>query len=200
METLKDIEYMLAKSTNIQEKFGAGYTIGGSQASHLKPNQILDGGAIYGKNDSKSLGKIFHSLALGSYQICLRDPYWNLKYGVYHVSPNYIYDITANKYENTGIAVTMPGGWQYPTKYALALDWGAVPIEGGGSTVLGSCDGFVAVTNTSIVAVRLGCCSWEKMCGAGFASLGYAPGLATWTIGSADLLLPPVGVSATNSV
>ena len=164
----------------------------------VKQNAVVGGGQFYATTDQKSLNKIFHSIVLGSYQQWMRDPYTLLVNGDYKVSKNYAYDVTGATYHNTGIVLpsTDADKWDYPSHYTTVPGFGAVAIEPfNGSTVLGGCDGVYYHAEGTKVGRRFGDCGYGTSTGPRCIHLDNDAGIAYWYIGSAILLLPPVGVA-----
>lgn len=207
VETIIDLLIMFAKTTELQTAYGCG-NMSGYDASlaptyGAKQNNIVGGGQFYGTSDGKSLNKIFHSIVLGSYNQWMRDPYEVVVNGRVRVSKNYAYDVTGASYADTGItAANRPGGngWDYPHKYQTVAGYGAVPVAPySGSTSTGSCDGLYRHENQSgitAVALRFGDCSDGRGGGPRARTWYNVAGNATWHIGAAILLQPPVGVAA----
>lgn len=211
VETITDLLIMFAKTTNLQEAYGygncAGYDASQSPTYGVKQNAIVGGGQFYGTDDQHSLNKIFHSIVLGSYQQWMRDPYEVVVNGRVKVSKNYTYDPTGAAYTDTGIAVPDNKTWDtnhnaldYPAHFRTVPGYGSIPALGmdGGSSATGGCDGLwrkdPKQTFTG-VCLRFGCCYDGLLCGLR-ARYWYATAThATWSIGAADLLLPPVGVA-----
>ena len=206
VETITDILIMMAGTTNIQDVYGYGncngYNSNLSPTYGVKENAVIGGGQFYGTSDGKSLNKIFHSIVLGSYQQWMRDPYEIVVNGRVKVSKNYKYDVTGATYEDTGINVPNgPKAWEYPLRYQTVEGYGSIPaIEfAGGSTSTGCCDGLYrheTQETMTAVALRFGACPSGLSCGPRARHWYYTAGAATWFIGAADLLLPPVGVAA----
>lgn len=206
VETIIDILIMMAGTTNLQSVYGngncSGYDESLTPTMGVKQNAVIGGGQFYGTSDSKSLNKIFHSIVLGSYQQWMRDPYELVVNGRVKVSKNYTYDLTGAAYDDTGINVPNgPGAWEYPLRYQTVEGYGSIPaIEfAGGSTSTGSCDGnYRSATQETMtaVALRFGHCGLGLFCGPRARDWHYTAGHAGWSIGAADLLLPPVGVAA----
>ena len=135
---------------------------------------------------------------LGSYQQWMRDPYTLLVNGDYKVSKNYAYDVTGATYHNTGIVLptTDQDKWDYPSHYTVVPGFGAVAIEPfNGSTVLGGCDGVYYHAEGTKVGLRFGRCNDGTATGPRCIALNNDAGWSGWDIGSAILLLPPVGVA-----
>lgn len=211
VETITDLLIMFAKTTNLQEAYGygncAGYDASQSPTYGVKQNAIVGGGQFYGTDDQHSLNKIFHSIVLGSYQQWMRDPYEVVVNGRVKVSKNYTYDPTGAAYTDTGIAVPDNKTWDtnhnaldYPAHFRTVPGYGSIPALGmdGGSSATGGCDGLwrkdPKQTFTG-VCLRFGYCGHGLICG---LRARYWHGAATnayWSLGAADLLLPPVGVA-----
>lgn len=207
VETIIDLLIMFAKTTELQTAYGCG-NMNGYDASltptmGVKQNNVVGGGQFYGTSDGKSLNKIFHSIVLGSYQQWMRDPYEVVVNGRVKVSKNYTYDPTGAKYADTGINVeNRPegNGWNYPHKYQTVPGYGAVPVAPyNGTTSTGGCDGLYrheSQKTITAVALRFGACSDGRNAGPRARDWYYTAAAATWSIGAAILLLPPVGVAA----
>lgn len=211
VETITDLLIMFAKTTNLQEAYGygncAGYDASQSPTYGVKQNAIVGGGQFYGTDDQHSLNKIFHSIVLGSYQQWMRDPYEVVVNGRVKVSKNYTYDPTGAAYTDTGIAVPDNKTWDtnhnaldYPAHFRTVPGYGSIPALGmdGGSSATGGCDGLwrkdPKQTFTG-VCLRFGHCNNGLHCGLRARDWYYAATNAGWSIGAADLLLPPVGVA-----
>lgn len=202
VETIADLLLMFGKNSNIQDVFGYGNCSGYDQSltptMGVKQNAVVGGGQFYATTDQKSLNKIFHSIVLGSYQQWMRDPYTLLVNGDYKVSKNYTYDVTGATYHNTGIVLptTDQDKWDYPSHYTVVPGFGAVAIEPfNGSTVLGGCDGVYYHAEGTKVGLRFGNCSDGTHTGPRCIDLYGDAGWSYWYVGSAILLLPPVGVA-----
>lgn len=211
VETITDLLIMFAKTTNLQEAYGygncAGYDASQSPTYGVKQNAIVGGGQFYGTDDQHSLNKIFHSIVLGSYQQWMRDPYEVVVNGRVKVSKNYTYDPTGAAYTDTGIAVPDNKTWDtnhnaldYPAHFRTVPGYGSIPALGmdGGSSATGGCDGLwrkdPKQTFTG-VCLRFGGCALGLFCGLRARYWRDTATDATWNIGAADLLLPPVGVA-----
>lgn len=211
VETITDLLIMFAKTTNLQEAYGygncAGYDASQSPTYGVKQNAIVGGGQFYGTDDQHSLNKIFHSIVLGSYQQWMRDPYEVVVNGRVKVSKNYTYDPTGAAYTDTGIAVPDNKTWDtnhnaldYPAHFRTVPGYGSIPALGmdGGSSATGGCDGLwrkdPKQTFTG-VCLRFGLCTYGLSCGLRARLWDGTAANATWNIGAADLLLPPVGVA-----
>lgn len=207
VETIIDLLIMFAKTTELQTAYGcgnmSGYDASLSPTYGVKQNNVVGGGQFYGTSDGKSLNKIFHSIVLGSYNQWMRDPYEIVVNGRVRVSKNYAYDVTGASYADTGItAANRPGGngWDYPHKYQTVAGYGAVPVAPySGSTSTGGCDGLYRHENQSgitAVALRFGYCDTGRTVGPRARYWHYVAGIASWGLGAAILLQPPVGVAA----
>lgn len=211
VETITDLLIMFAKTTNLQEAYGygncAGYDASQSPTYGVKQNAIVGGGQFYGTDDQHSLNKIFHSIVLGSYQQWMRDPYEVVVNGRVKVSKNYTYDPTGAAYTDTGIAVPDNKTWDtnhnaldYPAHFRTVPGYGSIPALGmdGGSSATGGCDGLwrkdPKQTFTGVCR-RFGNCYDGLYCGLRARYWNDAATNAGWSIGAADLLLPPVGVA-----
>lgn len=204
-KTLEDIEIMLCKSSNVPGVIGTGNCSGYNEAATpagtngVLANAVLGNGRWFGTTTGKQLNKYFHSIVLGSYQQWMRDPYCLLVNGEYKVSKNYTYDLSGNSFEATGIKLPESGGPFYPHFYKTIPGFGSVPINSDGykgSTSLGGCDGFWVNISGVMVSLRFGCCAYGLDGGPRCLSVADGAGSANWTVGAADLLLPPAGVSA----
>jgi hypothetical protein len=204
VETLIDLMTLFAKTTALQSVYGAGncsgYDASLTPTMGVKQNAVISGGQFYGTSDEKSLNKIFHSVVLGSYQQYMRDPFEIVVNGRVRVSKNYAYDITGASYEDTGINVDNDGNWRYAHKHVSVPGYGPVPVGPyNGSSVLGDCDGTYISNNQksmTAVALRFGhCCGGVALSGPRARNWNFSATSASWYIGAANLLLPPVGVA-----
>ncbi len=209
VETLTDLLIMFGKSTNTQAVYGNG-NMNGYDASltptmGVKQNAVIGGGQFYGTSDGKSLNKILHSIVLGSWQQWMRDPYTLLVNGRYKVSKNYSYDLTGAAYTDTGISLpkvlkadgSQNNGIFYPHKYQTIPGFGALPVHPcKGSTSTGGCDGLWQNCDITAVALRFGNCDDGTADGLRSLDVYDTATSASWSIGAAILLLPPVGVAA----
>ena len=204
VETLQDLLIMWAKTTDIQTAYGkgncSGYVNDGTVYYGVLANAVVGGGQFYGTSDGTSLNKILHSIVLGTYQQWMRDPYTISVSGALKVSKNYAYDLGASGYTDTGINYDEVGdtSWHYPHKYKTVAGFGAVPSlpPYNGSTTLGGCDGFIVNAGITAVALRFGACNHGLRDGVRALNFNAPATDAYWYIGSAVLLLPPVGVAA----
>lgn len=209
VQTLTDLLIMFGKSAESQEVYGngnmSGYNSSLAPTNGVKQNAVIRGGQFYGTSDGKSLNKILHSIVLGSWQQWMRDPYTLLVNGRYKVSKNYTYDLTGAAYHDTGISLpkvlnadgSQKTGIFYPHKYQTVPGFGAVPVHPcKGSTSTGGCDGLWQNCDITAVALRFGACNYGTNGGLRCLFVYNAATNATWNIGAAILLLPPVGVAA----
>lgn len=211
VETITDLLIMFAKTTNLQEAYGygncSGYDASQSPTYGVKRNAVVGGGQFYGTDDKLSLNKIFHSIVIGSYQQWMRDPYEVVVNGRVKVSKNYTYDPTGATYTDTGITVGDNKTWDtshnaldYPAHFRTVPGYGSIPALGmdGGSSATGGCDGLwrkdPKQTFTG-VCLRFGACYDGLACGLRARTWLNPARHANWSIGAADLLLPPVGVA-----
>lgn len=206
VNTLTDLLIMFGKSTNTQAVYGngnmSGYDAGLEPTMGVKQNAVIGGGQFYGTSDGKSLNKILHSIVLGSWNQYMRDPYTLVVNGRFKVSKDYTYDLTGASYEDTGIDVPAPeeNSWSYPHRYQTVPGFGSLPVYPyNGSTSMGGCDGFyrsASQATFTAVARRFGLCTNGTHAGARCLAVDCSAATATWAIGAAILLLPPVGVAA----
>lgn len=209
VQTLTDLLIMFGKSTNSQAVYGngnmSGYDTSLAPTNGVKQNAVVGGGQFYGTSDGKSLNKILHSIVLGTWQQWMRDPYTLLVNGRYKVSKNYAYDLTGATYHDTGISLpkvlkedgSQNTGIFYPHKYQTVPGFGAVPVHPcKGSTSTGGCDGLWQNVEITAVALRFGSCHSGTYDGLRYLSVNDPATSASWHLGAAILLLPPVGVAA----
>lgn len=200
IETIKDMLYMLFKTTDLQAACGNGNSSGYNSASSpyygVLPNAVVNGGQFYGSSDGKSLNKIFHSIVLGSYQQYQRDPYYLCVNGRYKVSTDYTYDVTGAKYVDTGIdSETVDANkWLYPSKCKVVDKFGNIPVgPWSGSTSTGYCDGIYHPNDKNFTAVvlRFGDCSVGSSAGLACSPLDYSAANAYWALSASVLLRAP---------
>lgn len=206
VETLIDLMILFAKTTDLQAAYGngncSGYDASLAPTYGVKQNAVVGGGQFYGTSDGKSLNKIFHSIVLGSYNQWMRDPYVVCVNGKVKVSKNYNYDLTGAAYEDAGITHgkindNAAYGPVYAHIFRTIGGFGALPAAPyKGSTALGGCDGMWVNTGITAVALRFGDCGNGLHAGPRALHLGNVAAYASWNIGAAILLLPPVGVAA----
>lgn len=209
VETLIDIMIMLSKTTELQGAFGYGnrngYDATLSPTMGVKQNQVIGGGQFYGTSDGHSLNKAFHSLVPITQNQWMRDPYTIMVNGRIKVSPHYKYALDASGYLDTGIDLpeqykpdeTQNTGGFYPHKFQTVPGFGALPVYPyKGSTALGGCDVLYQNCEITAVALRFAACDHGAYGGPRALNLSGAATNAHWYIGSAVLLLPPVGVTA----
>lgn len=206
INVLNDLQIMFAKTTDLQSAYGkgncSGYDASIEDTHGVLKNAVVGGGQFYGTDDGTSLNKIFHSIVLGSYQQYMRDPYTLIINSRFKVSKNYAYALDGSGYLDTGIDLPQPSaaGWCYPHKYQTVPGFGHLPVPPyNGSTALGGCDGvYRSASQGSItaVALRFGYCGNGLHAGGRCFAAADTAALASWYLGSALLLLPPVGVAA----
>ena len=198
VETLIDICYMLAGTTEIQGAWGTG-NMSGYNASDtykgVKANAVVGGGQFYGTSNNTSLNKIFHSIVLGTYQQWMRDPYELVVAGRVKVSKDYTYDLTGATYTDTGVNVPnkSDSNWGYPIDYITVADYGSVPdiTKTGGSTSTGVCDGTYTRSDQSsytTVLLRFGHCNAGACDGLRARHWNNPAGSTNWHFGFAALL------------
>lgn len=203
ISTLVDLMIMFAKNTDLQTFYGkgnsSGYDASLTPTMGVKANAVVDGGQFYGTSDAKSLNKIFHSIVLGTYQQWMRDPYTICVSGKLKVSKNYAYALDASGYTDAGIDYTglTSGTWYYPNEFRPIPGFGeagVAPFKG--SSALGGCDGLIVNPSITAVGLRFGGCYNGLSDGPRALDLAATATTADWSVGSAILLLPPVGVAA----
>lgn len=198
MNVLRDLEYMLFKSTDIQLQAGHGRCNAGSQA--VVANAVVANGAVEGwkgTNAKTQMNKYFHSQVLGSYQQWTRDPYTITIGGVEKMSPNYNYNLAGNGYINAGVTLSTNPAWWYASHLIPLADpkLGSQPKqENTGSTTTGICDGGpYGNTAGTRVALRLGDCIHDLIGGPAALNLNNEASPASWNFGVGVILLPPAG-------
>ena len=201
VETIRDMLFMLFKTTDIQDACGngnrSGYVSEASPYYGVLPNAVVDGGQFYGTKDNKSLNKIFHSIVLGTYNQYQRDPYYLCVNGRFKVSTDYTFDLTGESYIDTGInsPTVDVTKWLYPYKSKVVDGFGSIPVEPmTASTSTGYCDGVYCPANKNFVAVvlRFGICYNGSVAGVSALGLDFSAGIAYWNISASVLLRPPV--------
>lgn len=198
INVLRDLEYMLFKSTDIQKTAGYGRCNAYSTEGQNKYNRVVNNGVVkgfYGNGDKVTNNKLFHSQVLGTYQQWLRDPYTLLINGTLYVSPNYIYNL--NGVVNTGITRTSSSAWSYPGKMEKVEGFGSIGKGSDGSTITGLCDGHYYNASGTRVALRCGSSDGDLMDGPEALHLGAEATYAGWSVGDGVLLLPPAGYNPT---
>ena len=201
VETIRDMLFMLFKTTDIQDACGngnrSGYVSTASPYYGVLPNAVVDGGQFYGTTDGKSLNKIFHSIVLATYNQWQRDPYFLCVNGRFKVSTDYTFDLTGESYIDTGIdSPTVDANiWIYPYKSKVVDGFGSIPVEPmTASTSTGYCDGVYCPANKDFVAVvrRFASCVSGSAAGVSALGLDSSAGDARWYISASVLLRPPV--------
>jgi hypothetical protein len=194
LRVLRDLEYMLFKTTDIQLYAGNGRSNSSILANAAVPNGNVQGWK--GTNTKNVMNKYFHSQVLGSYQVALRDPYTILIAGKMYANPYYQYSLEAAKYTDTGIAITTNSAWTYPTHMTkMGTNLGSIPKQAStGSTSTGLCDGYPQGNASGTrVSRTLGYYNGNMVDGPANVSFYYADTDKRATGGAAILLLPPVG-------
>ncbi len=198
MNVLRDLEYMLFKSTDIQLQAGHGRCNAGSQM--VVANAVVANGAVEGwkgSNVKTQMNKYFHSQVLGSYQQSISDPYTIAIDGVEKMSPNYNYNLAGNGYIDTGVILSTNSVWWYPSHLISLGDpklGSQAKQENTGSTTTGLCDGGpYGIASGTRVAARLGDCNSNLIDGPALLALSSVASDATWFFGVGVILLPPAG-------
>lgn len=196
MNILRDLEYMLFKSTDIQAHAGHGRCNTGAPA--VIANAVVANGAVRGwkgTSDQKTMNKYFHSQLLGSYQQFTRDPYTLLIGGRLYVDPYYRYALNVTGKINTGINWPTSSVWTYPKhmQYLGAMCGSFPKHENTGSSSIGLCDGVYGNASGTRVAIRLGNTNSTLMAGPACVSLNGEASFARWDFGVGCALLPSAG-------
>lgn len=198
MNVLRDLEYMLFKSTDIQLQAGHGRCNAGTNA--VVANAVVANGNVEGwkgTNNKITMNKYFHSQVLGSYQQWVRDPYTIVINGVEKMSPNYNYDLAGNGYINVGITLYTSSRWEFASHLIPLADprlGSQQKQENTGSATTGICDGGpYANSSGTRVAHWLSTCNNNLVCGPAAITLNDAPGAVGWNFGAGVILLPPAG-------
>lgn len=196
MNVLRDLEYMMFKSTDIQSEAGHGRCNAGSQA--VTANQVVANGAVpgwKGTSDKKTMNKYFHSQLLGSYQQWTRDPYTLLIGGKLKMSDRYIYDLTGAKLIDTGLTFPTDSAWQYPCHLLKAGDklGSVLKHENTGSTSTGLCDGLYTNAAGTRVGLSQGATDGDLIDGPAALHLYREASFASWSLGVGVILLPTAG-------
>ena len=212
LRLLRDLEYMLFKSTDIQKHAGYGRCNAYStESAYIIANQDIKGTGytrngvtttdIYGTgfqgctiaSNKMVPGKMFHSQVLGSYNIWIRDPYTIDSSGTLRVSTNYTYDLSASGYVNTGLTYNQ-NNWYYP-KYMVKTAAGSElkNNDSSGSAITGLCDGLFSNSSGVRVGLRLGDASNGLLDGPATLRLSHEASFSDASFGCATLLLPEPG-------
>lgn len=201
VETIKDILFMLFRTTDIQSACGFGNCEGYDPSSPpyygVFRNAVVPGGKFYGTTDRKSLNKILHSIVIGSYSQYQRDPYLLCINRHYKVSTDYTYDLTGETYVDTGISSgdVESNRCVYPSVTKTVEGFGSLPTPPyNASSSTGYCDGVYirADGNSTAVAIRFGDCISGSLAGPSSLALTAGAGGADWDLSASVLLRPPV--------
>ncbi len=197
LNVIRDIEYMMYKSTDIQTHQGQGRMNGYVNSSPyygVVANAVVSGGRFYGTN-ANNLNKAFHSIILPSYQQLLRDPYWLTISGQTYVSPYYNYSLSGSGYTKPGLAVASNSAWTYAKKLVNIPHFGSIPDPASkdATSSTGLCDGQYYNASGTRVALRLGCCYSGLVDGPACVNLGNEASNANWNCGLGCVLLPSAG-------
>lgn len=198
---LRDLEYMIFKSTDIQLKAGHGNcnSYVSSTNTGVKNNAVVPNGLVRGwkgTSDKKTLNKYFHSQVLGSYQLWLRDPYSLLVNTVFKASPHYKYDPTGDSYISAALSVPNQSvGPNYPTHLKnVSNDYGSeIVFHNTASSSTGLCDAFWSTPSGTMMARRLGYTYRDLDDGPAALVVNSAASNASWDYGVAICLLPEPG-------
>ncbi len=200
MNVIRDLLYMLFKSTNIQKQAGDGnYLANATGPAAMVYTDEMKSPTVFGFYGSAGGANVtniyFHSLMLGTYNVWIKDPYTILVNGRLKISPNYKYDLTGGSYKDTGIDCPTDSVYQYPSHLIYAgEDIGSVfKHENPGSTSTGACDGFYTNASGVRVGIRLGARHYGPLDGPTALRLYDEASYTAWGLGVALMLLPPGG-------
>lgn len=200
MNVLRDLEYMLFKSTDIQLQAGHGRCNAGIDTSAVVANAVVANGNVEGwkgTNSKTAMNKYFHSQVLGSYQIWLRDPYTITIGGVEKMSHNYDYNLDGSGYLATGVTLSTNSSWEFASHLIALADkrlGSQSKQENTGTASTGLCDGGPwGNASGTRVAVRLGTCADNLRDGPALLYLNKVASDAGWADGAGVMLLPPAG-------
>lgn len=208
MNLLRDIEYMIFKTTDIQSK--AGYGRGRYEEETLLPINyvILDEGAFYGSGQlARKLNKMFYSNVLGSYISEIFDPYLaSVNNAVVYHPAHSLSDVLSHDgfISVAGATYTNPNVI-FPVKLTAMLNnskniLGSMPTSDNlGSNSTGLCDAYYGKANSTTTPYhfnRLGG-SVENLSGPGYFSIKHAMNetITDNSITYAQVLVPPLGYS-----
>lgn len=209
---LRDVEYMLFKTTDIRKASGTGRT---DVSTYPRLNPIISGTGysenntttydIYGtgfqgysnRTTTRNVkGKLFHSSVLGDYKILMMDPYTLHVNGKIKVSKKYNYDLTGNTYLDSGITMTSASGPVYPAKLIKTpagsiLDGSNTSIRVGSETTYECCGCCPSNSGTKII-VRFGVGGYTGTYGPSAFNANYSSSDTsnTQAIGYSIMLLP----------
>ena len=188
-QLLMDMCYLIGKSTNLQDTFGQGHTLGGTSAADLLITGTLsDKGRFYGYAETTNAVKVFHT------EVCWGDRWERIvgclqDHGVWKMKmtpEGSGYNLTGAGYDAVGETVTQPGanasfnGW---VATARNTPQGLLPTALGGSSATYYCDAHYI--NVGILSVPLvgGYCIDGSWCGRYVAVDGTVES-AWWHIGA----------------
>lgn len=207
MNFLRDLEYMLFKTTDIQTKSGFGRGLYSDESS-LPSNAVVNNGAFYGTGMLvRNMNKLFHSIVLGSYIGEVWDPFFML---INHNEEHYCGMMDNYDCENIGVRSSYVNLGQlynvntvtFPVKMTnISNKIGSVPIainNNLGSNTTGLCDAFYGNSSTTGMfnAARLGS-TVDHQCGPGYFTLTHTPANTETALNVvyAMVYLPPVEYS-----
>ena len=201
MNLLRDVMYMLFRSTNIQKYGGYGRSFQSTWANGI--NTVVGGGRFYGQGDGitgQYYGKAFHSIILGTYNAKLVDPYLAASGATIYMCPNYnIVDFaTLNGYINTGKSFSGSNGFRSALAKCGDL-LGSLPIGSAlGSSITGLCDTTSGTTTAGIYCGRRNGGGGTGTTASQYYGPGYADVVDLASVSSTNmnvglLLLPTVG-------
>jgi hypothetical protein len=207
LNLLRDLEYMLFKSTDIQKCAGYGlYDWNNEGTDQTKSyNKVIKNGIVpgwYGTSDWVSYNKYFHSQVLGNYCCALLDPYTIINStGNVLVSPYYSYSTTGSGYVDSGLICNTGGTLNNDIRYwpshlrHISNAYGSFPVaENTASSATGLCDDLIATPNGSAsieINERLGHRGMTTECGPAHTRFSMGFGIHRYALSSAAMMVLP---------
>lgn len=204
---LRDIMYMLGKSTYLNDSFGMGwgYTYFNYGISPTRNNHVIKNGILPGwycpSSRTNGDSKAFHSQVINSSKVPLYNPYRVMirsgSRGDY-ISPFYNGSVNASGYTKIGsIPESSSSNVVYSSKLVYINEYiGSVPkMDGAGSSSTGLCTASLPVLNNSNYNNRITSqnqdYSWTI--NTGFSSENFQCLFEASILGCARMIIPPVG-------
>lgn len=218
---IRDLMYMLFKSTDMQTKAGYGYvSTTASARNDLLANGISANGDVvgfYGSNSSAGeLNKAFHSLIFNTYNAMVAEPYQVFNNKIFYYSPKYVYSANPttdySSYDATSIYNPPDTSWApniWTTKLKqVSPNFGSIAVmDNTGSGTTGLTDSVAVRTgNTggradlaidiSTLTYHYGCVAYGGSSnylyiGINFSQQCYAYTTDHWAASIGVLMLPP---------
>lgn len=211
MNVIRDLEYMLFKTTNIQGVggLGASYNVGELIRENLIFDSFIPG--WYGRNWGSQnnyyedptypdnpifCGKHFHSQVIGSYNTSIVDPYTTIIQNEEYMSPNYKYSPhDVEGYIKTGVVRSNEYQGVWPSKLHKSSDLklgSQIGNDDGGSSNTGLTDNVCFRTATAL-GYRLGSKGGYTESGMANISSWYSDIQSEMFSAVECMLLPPEG-------